>query len=37
MRNKDVPIAEQTQQEACEKFENISKLAKQGKKIAFIC
>lgn len=28
-RNKDVPSAESTQQEACEKFESISKLAKQ--------
>lgn len=28
-RNKEVPTAETTQQEACEKFESISKLAKQ--------
>lgn len=29
-RNRDVYQAENQQQEACEKFENISKLAKQG-------
>ncbi|CAG2177175.1 unnamed protein product [Oppiella nova] len=28
-RNKEVPAAEQTQTESCDKFENISKLAKQ--------
>lgn len=30
MRNRDVPAAEALQQESCEKFEAISKLAKQG-------
>lgn len=32
-KNRDIPIAEEQQQKACEKFENISSLAKQG----YIC
>lgn len=34
MKNKDVQTAEALQQEACEKFEKITKLAKQGNEMA---
>lgn len=32
-KNRDIPVAETAQTEACEKFEGISALAKQGKRL----